>query len=80
MTKPQQLNIRLNQRWYIDKIDDLAERTNRSRIQVARSLLMAAIENCYPDEGPIITEEDVPKFENLMDIYNQCSTNSQSNV
>ena len=80
MNKPQQLNIRLNQRWYIDKIDDLAERTNRSRIQVARSLLMAAIETCYPDEGPIITAEDIPKFEDLMDIYNQRSINSQSNV
>ena len=76
MTKPQQLNIRLNQRWYIDKIDDLAERTNRSRIQVARSLLMAAIETCYPDEGPILTVEDGPQFEDLMDIYNQRSTNS----
>ena len=76
MTKPQQLNIRLNQRWYIDKIDHLAERTGRNRIDVARSLLMAAVENCYPNEGPIITAEDIPKFEDLMDIYNQASTNS----
>lgn len=71
MTKlhKQQLNIRLSQRWYIDKLDDLAERTGRSRIDVARSLLMAAVETCYPEEGPIITVEDVPKFEDLMDIY-----------
>ena len=76
MTKPQQLNIRLNQSWYIAKIDDLAERTGRSRIHVARSLLMAAIETCYPDEGPIIAVGDGPQFEDLMDIYNQRSINS----
>jgi hypothetical protein len=75
-TQPQQLNIRLIQRWYVDKLDNLAERTGRNRIDVARSLLMAAIETCYPEEGPIITTEDVPKFEDLTDIYNQRSTNS----
>ena len=61
MPRPiKQLGIRLRQRWYLDKLDDLAERTGRARTSVATELLMTAIEKCYPDEGPIITEEDLP--------------------
>tara|TARA_R100000084_G_scaffold104777_1_gene61679 strand:- start:263 stop:478 length:216 start_codon:yes stop_codon:yes gene_type:complete len=69
MTKEiKQLGIRFRQRWYLDKLDDLVERTGRARTDVATELLMTAIERCYPTEEPIITKEDIPVYENLQDI------------
>ena len=62
----EQFNIRLSDQWYIDKLNDLADRTGMKRIRIARELLMAAIERCYPDEEPVIE----PGHEDLMDIYN----------
>ena len=65
----EQFNIRLSDQWYIDKLNDLSDRTGMTRIRVARELLIAAIERCYPKEQPV-TE---PGHENLMDIYNDGS-------
>lgn len=63
----EQFNIRLSDQWYVDKLNDLSERTGLTRINVARQLLTAAIEDCYPEEEPDID----PEHENLMDIYNK---------
>ena len=64
----EQINIRSLDQWYIDKLNDLTERTGMARAKVARELLMAAIERCYPNEEPVIDIN--PTHENLMDIYN----------
>ena len=61
----EQFNIRLSDRWYIDKLGDLSERTGLRRINVAKQLLMHAIEECYPDEEP----NDTDLKEDISDIY-----------
>jgi len=62
----EQFNIRLADQWYIDKLNDLSDRTGMRRIRIARELLMAAIERCYPKEEPVIEAG----HEDLMDIFN----------
>ena len=64
---PEQINIRSLDQWYIDKLNDLTERTGMARAKVARELVMAAIERCYPDEEPIIDIDS--DHEDLMNIY-----------
>ena len=64
----EQINIRTLDQWYIDKLNDLTERTGMTRAKVSRELLMAAIERCYPKEEPVIDIDS--DHEDLMDIYN----------
>ena len=61
----EQFNIRLKDQWYIDKLADLSDRTGLTRINVAKQLLMHAIEECYPDEEP----NDTDLKEHISDIY-----------
>tara|TARA_Y100001937_G_C7057340_1_gene302056 strand:- start:136 stop:363 length:228 start_codon:yes stop_codon:yes gene_type:complete len=67
-TKPKawQLNFRMKDDWYTEKIIQLCQRTGMKRTELARDLLEAAIRQCFPNETP----ENAPR-ENLMNIYNQ---------
>ena len=71
-TKPKswQLNLRMNDDWYTEKITQLCQRTGLKRTEVARDLLEAAIRQCFPNETPD-NPPRVQRYENLMTIYNQ---------